>query len=80
MALTVTQPKRVFVYQDSNDDEVKLPDPNPDMTLGQVKKFYAAQYPEIITSVFTGPVIKKEKNSDIQVATYSIKTTPGEKG
>ena len=34
---------------------VILPDPNPALSVDEVKTTYAAQYPEIVTAVTTGP-------------------------
>jgi PRTRC genetic system protein C len=42
--------KREFVY-----NGVKLPDPNPQMSIEQVRETYAAAYPEINTAAVEGP-------------------------
>jgi PRTRC genetic system protein C len=34
---------------------IRLPDPNPDMSVEEVKALYAAQYPELATAVVNGP-------------------------
>jgi PRTRC genetic system protein C len=50
MALTVTKMTRVFQFQG-----IRLPDPNPEMSVEEVKALYAAQYPELATAVVNGP-------------------------
>jgi PRTRC genetic system protein C len=34
---------------------VKLPDPNPALSVEEVRGFYSQQYPEIATATVTGP-------------------------
>jgi PRTRC genetic system protein C len=34
---------------------VKLPDPNPQLSVEEVRALYAHQYPDIATAVVTGP-------------------------
>jgi len=41
---------RSFTY-----NGVKLPDPDPRMTLEEVKAVYSHQYPELATATTTGP-------------------------
>jgi PRTRC genetic system protein C len=50
MALTVSKMTRIFQFQG-----IRLPDPNPAMTVDEVKALYAAQYPELATAVVNGP-------------------------
>ena len=50
MALTVAKMIRSFQFSG-----VRLPDPNPTMSVDEVKAFYAAQYPELATAVVNGP-------------------------
>ena len=50
MALTGSKMTRHFHSQG-----VRLPDPNPDMPVDEVKALYAAQYPELATAVVNGP-------------------------
>jgi len=50
MALTVSTMARCFHFLG-----VRLPDPNPAMSVDEVKAFYAAQYPELATAVVNGP-------------------------
>jgi PRTRC genetic system protein C len=50
MALTVTKMTRVFQFQ-----RIRLPDPNPEMSVEEVKALDAAQYPELATAVVNGP-------------------------
>ena len=56
MALTVSKMTRVFQYLG-----VRLPDPNPAMSVDDVKAFYAAQYPELATAVVNGPEAAGDK-------------------
>ena len=44
MALTVTKMTRVFQF-----NGIRLPDPNPEMSVDNVKALYSAQYPELTT-------------------------------
>ena len=46
MAITVTTMARIFQFQG-----IRLPDPNPEMSVEEVKALYAAQYPELATAV-----------------------------
>jgi PRTRC genetic system protein C len=50
MALTVTKMTRVFQF-----NGIRLPDPNPEMSVDNVKALYSAQYPELTTAVVNGP-------------------------
>jgi PRTRC genetic system protein C len=50
MALTVTRMTRIFQF-----NGIRLPDPNPAMSVDEVKALYAAQYPELATAVVNGP-------------------------
>ena len=50
MALTVAKMTRIFQFQG-----IRLPDPNPTMSVDEVKALYAAQYPELATAVVNGP-------------------------
>ena len=50
MALTVTKMTRVFQF-----NGIRLPDPNPEMSVDSVKALYSAQYPELTTAVVNGP-------------------------
>ncbi len=50
MAIKVAAMARVFVFNGA-----KLPDPNPAMSVEDVRAFYAAQFPEIATAAFNGP-------------------------
>jgi PRTRC genetic system protein C len=38
-----------------NYNGVKLPDPNPHMSVEEVKEMYSAQYPELLTAAIEGP-------------------------
>ena len=40
-----------------NYNGVKLPDPNPQMSVEEVKEMYSAQYPELLTGAIEGPEV-----------------------
>jgi PRTRC genetic system protein C len=69
MALTVTKMTRVFQFQG-----VRLPDPNPEMSVEEVKALYAAQYPELATAVVNGPEAAADKMR------YTFERSIGSKG
>ena len=50
MTLKTTLLPREFVYNGA-----KIPDPNPDMTVEQVRDLLTAAYPEISTAAASGP-------------------------
>jgi PRTRC genetic system protein C len=56
MALTVTKMSRIFQFHG-----IRLPDPNPEMSVEEVKALYAAQYPELATAVVNGPEAAGDK-------------------
>lgn len=56
MALTIAKMTRTFDFLG-----VRLPDPNPSMSVDDVKAFYAAQYPELATAVVNGPEAAGDK-------------------
>jgi len=47
---------RCFTYL-----RVTLPDPNPRLTVEDVRAFYATQFPEIVTAAITGPEVVGDK-------------------
>ena len=49
--MQVAEIKRAFAY-----NGLKLPDPNPGMSIDQVKAMFAMQFPELNNSVVEGPV------------------------
>jgi PRTRC genetic system protein C len=53
---------------------VKLPDPNPALTVEEIRALYSQQYPEIATATVTGP----EQVGDKLV--YRFSTAIGTKG
>ena len=69
MALTVTPMSRIFHF-----NGIRLPDPNPDMTVEEVKAMYAAQYPELTTAVVNGPEAVGDKMR------YTFERAIGSKG
>jgi PRTRC genetic system protein C len=50
MAMTIERLERLFVF-----NGVKLPDPNPDFTVEQVRNMYVNTYPELATAAVEGP-------------------------
>lgn len=61
--------KREFKY-----NGIVLADPNPQLSIEDVRGFYAGQYPELNNSVVEGPVTKNN------VAAYSFARAAGAKG
>ena len=61
MALTVSTKNRVFKF-----NGMVLSDPNPNMSVSEVCKFYAMQYPELTNANIEGP----EVNGDEVVYTF----------
>ena len=54
--MTITPMKRIFEFQG-----IRLPDPNSEMTVEQVRGVFATQYPEIATAALTGPETVADK-------------------
>ena len=48
--------KRDFSFQG-----LKLPDPNPKLTVEEVRSFYSVQYPDLATASITGPEAMGDK-------------------
>ena len=46
---------REFLYSG-----IKLPDPNPEMSLEQVREVYSPAYPELTTAAIEGPEVTNE--------------------
>ena len=69
MALTVTTMSRLFVF-----NGIRLPDPNPEMSVEEVKALYAAQYPELATAAVNGPEAVGDKMR------YTFERAIGSKG
>lgn len=69
MALTVTSMNRVFQFHG-----IRLPDPNPAMSVDDVKAFYSGQYPELTTAIVNGPEAVGEKMQ------YTFERAIGSKG
>ena len=67
--MQVAEIKRAFAY-----NGLKLPDPNPGMSIDQVKAMFAMQFPELNNSVVEGPVTKDS------VATYTFTRAVEAKG
>ena len=73
MALEIKGLKRVFKLK-KNGETLRLDDPNPEMTVNNVKDFYSMTYPELTTATPHGPVMEDD------CAVYEFKTTIGTKG
>ena len=73
MALEIRDLEREFTFK-KNGTDIKLPDPNPDLSPDEVLQFHSAQYPELTTASLEGP--KVDGNKSI----YTVKTTVGTKG
>lgn len=56
MALSVARMTRIFQFHG-----IRLPDPNPAMSVEEVKALYATQYPELATAVVNGPEALSDK-------------------
>jgi PRTRC genetic system protein C len=69
MALTVTKMSRLFLF-----NGIRLPDPNPEMSVEEVKALYAAQYPELATAAVNGPEAVGDKMR------YTFERAIGSKG
>jgi PRTRC genetic system protein C len=69
MPLTITKMTRLFTF-----NGIRLPDPNPNMSVEEVKALYSAQYPELATAVVNGPQAVGDKMR------YSFERAIGSKG
>ena len=69
MALSVAKMTRVFQF-----NGIRLPDPNPAMSVDEVKVLYAAQYPELATAAVNGPEAAGDKMR------YTFERAIGSKG
>lgn len=69
MPITVTKMTRLFQF-----NGIRLPDPNPNMPVDEVKALYAAQYPELATAVVNGPEAVGDKMR------YTFERAIGSKG
>lgn len=69
MSITTQELVREFKY-----NSVKLADPNPALSLSQVRDFFANVYPEITSADIEGPEIIGNKN------VYSFRRAVGTKG
>lgn len=67
--MQIQELQREFKY-----NSVKLPDPNPQFTLMQVRDFFSTVYPEIISADIEGPDVVGNKN------VYSFRRAVGTKG
>jgi PRTRC genetic system protein C len=69
MPLTITKMTRLFTF-----NGIRLPDPNPSMSVDEVKALYSAQYPELATAVVNGPEAVGDKMR------YTFERAIGSKG
>ena len=69
MPLTITKMTRLFQF-----NGIRLPDPNPNMPVDEVKALYAAQHPELATAVVNGPEAVGDKMR------YTFERAIGSKG
>jgi PRTRC genetic system protein C len=69
MPLTITKMTRLFTF-----NGIRLPDPNPNMSVDEVKALYSAQYPELATAVVNGPEAVGDKMR------YTFERAIGSKG
>ena len=67
--MIVEAAKRVFKL-----DKVELPDPDPKMSVDEVRKFYSGQYPEITTATLG------DTNFEGDVVTYTFTQSVGQFG
>ena len=69
MAITVTPMTRIFQFA-----SIRLPDPNPALSVDEVKNLYCAQYPELATATVNGPEAVGDKMR------YTFERAIGSKG
>ncbi len=69
MSIKILQMTRLFVFGGA-----RLPDPNPAMSVEDVRAFYAAQFPEIATAAVAGPEAVGDKMR------YTFERAIGSKG
>ncbi len=69
MTIETTELVRTFRY-----NSVDLPDPGPQYTAEQVRDFFAATYPEIVSAAIEGP---EEKDGKL---VYTFRRAVGTKG
>lgn len=71
MALQTTRQVREFRFE-KNGTKVKLSDPNPTFTVEEVLRFYAPQYPYLVTALVDTP--KPEGDTLVYNITTSVGT------
>jgi len=67
MALEIASAKRVFEH-----NSITITDPNPNLSLDEVKKHLSGLYPEILNSKFEGPTMQEDGT-----ALYKVKSEAG---
>lgn len=70
---TINTLQREFGYRRGGTEHV-LPDPNPEMTPNEVRKFYSARFAELANASVEGPV------TDKGVLKFKFTTNIGTKG
>ncbi len=73
--LVATPIVRVFKAQGA---VTPLPDPNPALSVGEVRRLYAPQYPGLINAVIEGPV--ESEHSGVLYHTYTFAEMVAKKG
>jgi len=71
--LVATILERVFLLKDK-DQQITLPDPNPDWSKEAVLNYYTATYPILTTATIEGPEINNDR------VEYKFQSTLGTKG
>ena len=69
MAITINSAPRVFKLEDET-----LDDPNPNLSVQEVRKLYSAKHPELTNANVSGPVMENDK------AVYTFGASVGKKG
>lgn len=72
MLISNTLP-RVFIFSDKGQD-IRLTDPDPNLSPEAVLNFYANTYPVLTTAKISGPEIKED------CVTYQLESVMGTKG
>lgn len=73
MALQIQNLTRVFKFNEEEDDDKSLPDPNPAFSAEEVMEFYAGLHPELTTARIIGPTVEDGKAVFNFVTNYGVK-------
>lgn len=72
MAIQIEEsPKRVFIVVDSNDNEIEVSDPNPQLTPREVAKHLSGLYPNVLNSNIKGPEVQKDGSFKFTITSAS---------